>query len=106
MLNICGETRSLGGGAWVQQNPALAPLLRKVDRHRVSFVRLLFLEMGFDEDEADTRTRIFLTYMITQRSLLPPTAGSKQFTDLRKRAAFFTHHQGKHTIGDGNHWPE
>ena len=77
--------------AWVQQNPALAPLLRKVDRHRVSFVRLLFLEMGFDEDEADTRTRIFLSYMITQRFLLPPTAGSKQLSDLRKRVAFFTH---------------
>ena len=76
---------------WAQQNPALAPLVRNVDRHRVGFVRLLFLEMGFDEDEADMRTRIFLTYMITQRFLLPPTAGSKQFTDLKKRADFFTH---------------
>jgi AcrR family transcriptional regulator len=78
--------------AWAQQNPALAPLVRRVDRHRISFVRSLFLEMGFDEDEAEMRTRIFLTYMITQRFLLPSTAGSKQFADLRKRAAFFTHH--------------
>jgi AcrR family transcriptional regulator len=78
--------------AWAQQNPALAPLVRSVDRHRISFVRSLFLEMGFDEDEAEMRTRIFLTYMITQRFLLPSTAGSKQFADLRKRAAFFTHH--------------
>jgi AcrR family transcriptional regulator len=77
--------------AWVQQNPALAPLVRSVDRHRIRFVGSLFLEMGFDEDEADMRTRIFLTYMITQRFLLPPSAGSKQLTDLRKRAAFFTH---------------
>jgi len=77
--------------AWAQQNPALAPLVRKVDRHRISFVRSLFLEMGFDEDEAEMRTRVFLTYMITQRFLLPSTAGSKQFADLRKRAAFFTH---------------
>ena len=77
--------------AWAQQNPALAPLVRSVDRHRTLFVRSLFLEMGFDEDEADMRTRIFLTYMITQRFLLPSTAGSKQFDDLRKRAAFFTH---------------
>ena len=77
--------------AWAQQNPTLAPLVRRVDRHRISFVRSLFLEMGFDEDEAEMRTRVFLTYMITQRFLLPSTAGSKQFTDLRKRAAFFTH---------------
>ena len=77
--------------AWAQQNPTLAPLVRRVDRHRISFVRSLFLEMGFDEDEAEMRTRVFLTYMITQRFLLPATAGSKQFTDLRKRAAFFTH---------------
>ena len=77
--------------AWAQQNPALAPLVRKVDRHRISFVRSLFLEMGFDEDEAEMRTRIFLTYMITQRFLLPSTAGSKQLADLRKRADFFTH---------------
>jgi AcrR family transcriptional regulator len=78
--------------AWAQHNPALAPLVRSVDRHRISFVRSLFLEMEFDEDEAEMRTRIFLTYMITQRFLLPSTAGSKQFADLRKRAAFFTHH--------------
>ena len=77
--------------AWAQQNPALAPLVRSVDRHRTLFVRSLFLEMGFDEDEAEMRTRIFLTYMIAQRSLLPSTAGSKQFSDLRKRASFFTH---------------
>jgi AcrR family transcriptional regulator len=77
--------------AWAQLNPALAPLVRKVDRHRITFVRSLFLEMGFDEDEAEMRTRVFLTYMITQRFLLPSTAGSKQFADLRKRAAFFTH---------------
>ena len=77
--------------AWAQQNPALAPLVRKVDRHRISFVRSLFLEMGFDEDEAEMRTRVFLTYMMTQRFLLPSTAGSKQFSDLHKRAAFFSH---------------
>ena len=77
--------------AWAQQNPALAPLVRRVDRHRISFVRSLFLEMGFDEDEAEMRTRIFLTYMIAQRFLLPSSAGSKQLADLRKRAAFFTH---------------
>ena len=77
--------------AWAQQNPALAPLVRSVDRHRTLFVRSLFLEMGFDEDEAEMRTRIFLTYMIAQRFLLPSSAGSKQLADLRKRAAFFTH---------------
>jgi len=76
--------------AWAQQNPALAPLVRSVDRHRTLFVMSLFLEMGFDEDEAEMRTRIFLTYMIAQRFLLPSTAGSKQLADLRKRAAFFT----------------
>ena len=76
--------------AWAQQNPALAPLVRSVDRHRISFVRSLFLEMGFDEDEADMRTRVFLTYMITQRSLLPTTAEKKQLTELHRRVAFFT----------------
>lgn len=76
--------------AWAQQNPALAPLVRSVDKHRIGFVRSLFMEMGFDKDEAEMRTRVFLTYMITQRSLLPTTAGNKQFTDLRRRAAFFT----------------
>jgi len=76
--------------AWAQQNPALAPLVRSVDKRRIVFVRSLFLGMGFDEDEAEMRTRIFLTYMITQRFLLPSTAGSKQFADLPRRAAFFT----------------
>ena len=78
--------------AWAQQNPALAPLVRSVDRHRMLFVKALFREMGFDEGEADMRTRIFLTYMITQRYLLPDTASSKQLTELHKRMAFFIHH--------------
>jgi AcrR family transcriptional regulator len=78
--------------AWAQQNPALAPLVRSVDRHRMLFVNALFREMGFDEGEADMRTRIFLTYMITQRYLLPDTASSKQLTELHKRMAFFIHH--------------
>jgi AcrR family transcriptional regulator len=77
--------------AWAQQNPALAPLVRSVDRHRMLFVNALFLEMGFDEGEADMRTRIFLTYMITQRYLLPDTASSKYLTELHKRMAFFFH---------------
>lgn len=77
--------------AWAQQNPALAPLVRKVDRHRVEFVERLFVEMGFNVDEADLRTRIFLSYMITQRFLLPSASGSKRFADLRARADFFTH---------------
>ena len=76
--------------AWAQQSPALAPLVRRVDKRRIEFVMSLFMEAGFDADEAEMRTRIFLTYMITQRSLLPSTAGSKQFADLRRRAAFFT----------------
>jgi len=76
--------------AWAHQSPALAPLVRRVDKRRIEFVMSLFMEAGFDADEAEMRTRIFLTYMITQRSLLPSTAGSKQFADLRRRAAFFT----------------
>jgi AcrR family transcriptional regulator len=75
--------------AWAQQNPALAPLVRSVDKRRIGFVKSLFMEMGFDKDEAEMRTRVFLTYMITQRSLLPTIAGNKQFADLRRRAAFF-----------------
>ena len=76
--------------AWAQQNPALAPLVRSVDKHRIDFVRSLFMEMGFDKDEAEMRTRVFLTYMITQRHLLPTTAGNKQLAHLRRRVAFFT----------------
>ena len=78
--------------AWAQQNSKLAPLVRSVDRHRILFVSTLFQEMGFDEGEADMRTRIFLTYMITQRFLLPDNASGNQLTELHKRAAFFIHH--------------
>jgi len=76
--------------AWAQQNPALAPLVRSVDKHRIDFVCSLFMEMGFAKDEAEMRTRVFLTYMITQRQLLPTTAGNKQLAHLRRRVAFFT----------------
>lgn len=81
--------------AWAQQNPKLLPLVRKVDRSRVAFVKALFLEMGFGEDEAELRCQVFVAYMASQRFLVPQMPRNKQLANLGKRAAFFTQRRGK-----------
>jgi AcrR family transcriptional regulator len=46
--------------SWAIAEPELRILVKRTDDHRLKYLRMLFMGMGFDEDEADLRAHVFL----------------------------------------------
>lgn len=74
---------------WATHEPEVASVVRKVDRMRLTFVRGLFKEMGFEGDELETRTRIFVTAMSLESGILVRDPKDKRLDCLRHWHAFF-----------------
>jgi AcrR family transcriptional regulator len=53
--------------AWAQSDPAVAKRVRAVYRRRVEFIGGLFRELGFEGDELEMRTRLFVVYHSWER---------------------------------------
>lgn len=75
---------------WAFHEPEIAPIVRKVDRMRLTFVRGLFQEMGFEGEELEARTRIFVTANSLKRGILVREPKGKRQESLRHWHAFFT----------------
>jgi AcrR family transcriptional regulator len=75
---------------WAFHEPEVVPVVRKVDRMRLTFVRGLFREMGFEGDELATRTRIFVTAISFKRGILVGEPKDRRQESLRQWHAFFT----------------
>ena len=74
---------------WATHEPEVASVVRKVDRMRLTFVRGLFKEIGFEGDELETRTRIFVTVMSLESGILVRDPQDKRLDSLRQWHAFF-----------------
>jgi len=74
---------------WASHEPEVAPVVRKVDRMRLTFVRGLFKEMGFEGDELEARTRIFVTANSLKRGILVREPRTQRRDSLRQWHAFF-----------------
>jgi len=75
---------------WASHEPEVALVVSKVDRMRLTLVRGLFKEMGFEGDELETRTRIFVTAMSFNHGILAREPRGKRRESLRQWHAFFT----------------
>jgi len=75
---------------WASHEPEVALVVSKVDRMRLTLVRGLFKEMGFEGDELETRTRIFVTAMSFNNGILAREPRGKRRESLRQWHAFFT----------------
>lgn len=75
---------------WASHEPEVAPIVSKVDRMRLSFVRSLFKEMGFEGAELETRTRVFVTAVSLKRAILVGESRNRRMETLRNWHAFFT----------------
>jgi hypothetical protein len=75
---------------WAFHEPEVATIVRKVDRMRLTFVRSLFREMGFEGDELETRTRVFVTALSLERGILVREPSGKRSKALRHWHEFFT----------------
>ena len=75
---------------WAFHEQEIAPIVKKVDRMRLTFVRSLFREMGFEGDDLETRTRIFVTANSLKRGILVREPHGKRQESTRHWHTFFT----------------
>ena len=75
---------------WAFHEPEVATIVTKVDRMRLTFVRSLFKEMGFEGDELETRTRVFVTALSLERGILVREPSGRRSRALRSWHEFFT----------------
>lgn len=57
-----------GMRSWAMMEPHVEEVVRSVDQKRLAYVRELFLDMGFDEDEADLRARMAYYYILGEQT--------------------------------------
>ena len=66
--------------AWAVHDPVAAAVVRRVDEERLGHLRRLFAKMGFDELEAENRSRLFLYYEMGE-----PAMFARQSKSLEER---------------------
>ena len=76
--------------AWAKHDEMAREIVQRVTKVRFDFIRQIFSEMGFEGDELDMRTHLFVGYHIGESAIFPDMSPRKR-TRLRKRRwAFFT----------------
>ena len=76
--------------AWAAQEPEVARIVKKVDARRFSFVRALFIELGFKGQELEMRTRTFVVFHSLELGSFARGTKKERLQLLKLRHAFFT----------------
>jgi AcrR family transcriptional regulator len=75
---------------WAEEDPAIARRVFGVYRQRMDFIRAIFREMGFGEDDAEMRTRLFLCYHTWERSTFKAVSKKALRRQIPMRLALLT----------------
>ncbi len=57
-----------GMRSWATMEPHVEEIVRSVDERRLAYIRELFLDMGFDADEAELRARMAYYYILGEQA--------------------------------------
>ncbi len=76
--------------AWAAQEPEVARIVKKVDKQRFTFVRSLFVELGFKGQELEMRTRTFVVFHSLELGSFARGTKKERLKLLKLRHAFFT----------------
>ena len=76
--------------SWAAQDPTVTKFVKKVDLARFEFVRSLFAEMGYEGDDLNERTRIWLVFHCAQRTVMLPGSSKSTQEVIAYRHDFFT----------------
>ena len=76
--------------AWGTQEPEVEMILAEVDKRRLSYIRSIFEEMGFEGDELQMCTCAFAICQNSQYSLFLEETPEERLKDMKLRHAFFT----------------
>jgi len=76
--------------SWAAQDPKVSAVLKKVDKFRLDTMCSLLTEMGFQDDEAQIRSRILVTYFSLRAGLFVKTSKQEELAAIDKQVEFFT----------------
>jgi AcrR family transcriptional regulator len=71
--------------AWATQVPAVASIVRQVDKERLGILRDLFSELGFRGAELEMTTRTFVTYYSLEHSILVRQSKRERLEEAKRR---------------------
>ena len=64
-------------------DPQVHKVVKKVVKMRLDYLRGIFAELGFDGDELEMRTRLFVCYHSWEDTMFPDLSSQKQLQKLR-----------------------
>ncbi len=76
--------------AWAAHDTVASRIVKKADHFRIDYVRSLFREMGFTDEELEIRTRAFVVYFSAELGLFVKTPKSTRIAQLQQLHSFFT----------------
>jgi len=69
---------------WANKDPKIARQVRKVTDMRLAFAGKAFAELGFEGDDLEMRTRVFLGHLSVERQMFGPSKKAAQrYRELR-----------------------
>jgi AcrR family transcriptional regulator len=76
--------------AWAAEEPQVVPILREVEARRVAYARALFAEMGFQGQDLEMRTRLFVCYACGEHVFFTRESLEDQQKTIKEVHAFLT----------------
>lgn len=76
--------------SWAGQDPRVGEVLKKVDQFRLDTIYSLFTEMGLQDNEAQMRSRILVTYMSLRAGLFVKRSKRQELDAIDAQIDFFT----------------
>jgi hypothetical protein len=63
--------------SWAKLDPQVHRVLKKVVKIRLDYLRVIFAELGFEGDELEMRTRLFVCYHSWEDTMFPDLSSRK-----------------------------
>ena len=76
--------------AWALMEPQVAHIVKKTDKRRLAYIRNLFAEMGFEENEVEMRALTLVTFHAMEHGLLIKKTEEERLELLQLRHAMLT----------------
>ena len=70
---------------WAKLDPQVNRVVKKVVKMRLDYLRVTFAELGFEGDELEMRTRLFVCYHSWEDTMFPDLSDQKHSKLLKLR---------------------
>ena len=75
--------------SWARLDSQAHRVVKKVIKMRFDYVRVIFAELGFEGDELEMRTRLFVCYHSWEDTMFPDLSNQKHSKLLKLRSKYF-----------------